>query len=325
MGKTCKKRLSSYQKELERFLPKFSIFHVVFLMSNFEGIFVATITPFDRNLEVNYEVLHSHVEFLVASNVHGLVPCGTNGEFSSLSLNEAKKVIEETLNFSGKTTVIAGTGRSSIKEVLELSKFAWDVGVDALMIVPPYYFKASEEGLFQYYSRIFEEISETPIFLYNIPKYSKNEITHELIKKLSEYPNLIGVKDSSGDDERVKSLIKVFPALKIFAGSDAQVYLIFSAGGVGQISAIANVFPEKALAIFEAYKRGDLEESFEKQKEFSEIRSILKEYPSRGGFKYIYSLISGHESFVRPPLLDLTRAQEEELKKRLEEKGLLKL
>ena len=294
-------------------------------MPIFEGIFVATITPFDRNLEVDYEVLHSHVEFLVSKNVNGLIPCGTNGEFSSLTLNEAKKVIEETLNFSGKTMVVAGTGRSNIIETLELSRFAWDLGVDALMIVPPYYYKAKEEGLFQYYSGIFEELSETPIFLYNIPKYSKNEITLGLVKKLSEYPNLIGVKDSSGDDERVKSLVKAFPSLKIFAGSDAQVYLVFSVGGVGQISAIANVFPEKALAIFEAFKRGDLEESFEKQKEFSEIRSIFKEYPARGGFKYIYSLISGNKSFVRPPLLDLTEAQQEELKKRLQEKGILKL
>jgi len=294
-------------------------------MSSFEGIFVATITPFDRNLEVDYEILRSHVEYLVSKNVHGLVPCGTNGEFSSLSLNEAKKVIEETLNYSGKTTVVAGTGRSSIKDTLELSRFAWNVGVDALMIVSPYYFKATEDGLFQYYKRIFEEISETPIFLYNIPKYSKNEITHGLIKKLSEYPNLIGVKDSSGDDDQIKSLVKSFPSLKIFAGSDAQVYLIFSTGGVGQISAIANVFPEKALAIFETFKRGNLEGSFEKQKEFSEIRSILKEYPSRGGFKFIYSLISGYKSFVRPPLLDLTEVQQLELKKRLQEKGLLKL
>jgi 4-hydroxy-tetrahydrodipicolinate synthase len=294
-------------------------------MSSFEGIFVATITPFDRNLEVDYEVLCSHVEFLVSRNVHGLVPCGTNGEFSSLTLNEAKKVIEETLNFSGKTTVVAGTGRPSIKETLELSRFAWDVGVDALIILPPYYFKASEEGLFQYYSRIFEEISETPIFLYNIPKYSNNEITHGLVKKLSKYPNLLGVKDSSGDDEHIKSLIKTFPSLKVFAGSDAQVYLVFSAGGVGQISAIANVFPEKALTIYEAFKKGDLKESFEKQKEFSEIRAILKEYPARGGLKYIYSLISGHKSFVRPPLLNLTEAQQEELKKRLQEKGLLDL
>ena len=105
-----------------------------------QGIFVATITPFDRNLEVDYEVLHSHVEFLVSKNVHGLVPCGTNGEFSSLTLKEAKKVIEATLNFSVKTMVVAGTGRSNILETLELSRFAWDLGVDALMIVPPYYY-----------------------------------------------------------------------------------------------------------------------------------------------------------------------------------------
>ena len=91
-----------------RLLPNFQFFNVVFLMSSFEGIFVATITPFDKNLEVDYEILRSQVEFLVSRNVHGLIPCGTNGEFSSLSLNEAKKVIQETLNFSGKKTVFPG-------------------------------------------------------------------------------------------------------------------------------------------------------------------------------------------------------------------------
>ncbi len=286
-------------------------------MRMIEGIFTAIITPFELNLEINYALLEELTRFQETSGISGLVPCGTNGEYPSLTMEEAKKVIEIVVNTNKNMKIIAGVGRASIKETIELAKFS-DGLSDAIMIGAPYYFKpVSDFGLYEFYSRVLESV-KCPCFLYNIPRYAGVSITVELIKKLLKFKNLAGVKDSSGEILNLKDYLKNFPELNIFSGSDALIFQGLLAGTKGGISALANIFPKKVMNIFNLFKKKDLNSAEKEQHELIHVRSVFKKLGTIAIFKKYVKLYGLEESFVRPPLVNLTDEEFEGLKKSLE-------
>jgi 4-hydroxy-tetrahydrodipicolinate synthase len=285
-----------------------------------EGIFTAVITPFREDLEVDYELLGDLVAFQEEGGVQGIVPCGTNGEFSSLTLEEAKEVLRRVDEARRRLKVIAGVGRASLPETLELCRWA-EGRADALLVVPPYYFKPLPlEGIFRYYRRVLET-SGLPVILYHIPKYSGVAITCELLERLGGMEGLYGVKDSSGDLETTRGLREAFPDLRIYGGSDGLIYDTLSLGGPGAISALSNVFPERVEEIYRRFREGGPEGASRSQEALKKVRALFQGFPPRGAIKHALTLRGFRESWVRPPLLDLAPEQKGELERGLETLG----
>ncbi len=280
-------------------------------------VFTAIITPFQTNGEIDYNLFEELVNWQTRIGIDGLVVCGTNGEFASLSLEEVKSLLKFTFDIKQEELlIIAGTGRSSLKETIELCKISEELA-DMALVVPPFYFKVSEiQGLYNYFKQLLEN-TEIPVVLYNIPKYSGITIPTELLMKLKDYENLVGVKDSSGQIESMESFIKTSPDLSVFGGSDALIYPSFEMGAKGCISAISTIFPEEVLEIKISYLAEQKDAAQTAQEKILTIRNTIKQFPNRAVFKSALSLLGFPRSFVRPPLVDLTEEQEGQLKNRL--------
>ena len=211
-----------------------------------KGSIVALITPFkDDNLDENtYRKL---INFHLNNGTNGVVPGGTTGESPTLSHSEHKKIIEIAVSeCKSKVPVISGTGSNSTDEAVELSKFAEKAGSDALLIVTPYYNKPTQEGLYQHYKKINDNVG-VPIIIYNIPSRSVIDMSVETMSKLYELKNIIGVKDATGDlnrvDQQLKAMGKNFVQL---TGNDDNALEFNKRGGVGAIGVTANVAPKLA-------------------------------------------------------------------------------
>ncbi len=285
-------------------------------MSKIRGVIVATVTPFTKNGEkVALDWIPAHLEYLRKNGADAVLISGTNGEGPSLSLAERRAVIETVLANRGDLGVMAGTGCSALPETIELSRYALGQGADAVLVVPPFYFKGlSDKGLIEYYGAIFNSLpSDGKVALYNIPKLSGVEITDPVIEALLErYPSmLLGVKDTSGSIDQTRHFIERFPELSIFSGTDLYVEQAALSGAKGNVSAAANVFPHILKSIFHSVKEGKPATST--QDRLSEIRRTLDRYPSHSAIKHALGYFAGLPlSFVRPPLRDLTPSEAEE-------------
>lgn len=286
------------------------------------GIAAATVTPFGPGGdEIDLDFIVAHLEMLKREGVHGVVPAGTNGEFPSLTMDEKKRVLATVAGARGDLFMIAGVGSSSLPEVIELVNHAAGIGADAALVVPPFYFKdAAEQGITGFYRRVLESTG-LPIFIYNIPIYSGIVISNEIIDSLAGHSNLAGIKDTGGDPERTRELIGRYPELKIFGGSDSLVGDTVAAGADGVISGVANVFPGLLRRVWnERTGGGNWEDA---AGEVAAVRKVFKSYPWVAATKYALKLRGLPETFVRPPLTDLTPAQKQEMEGQLSGLGLI--
>lgn len=281
-------------------------------------IYTAIPTPFQADGEIDFDLLAELISWQQKAQIDGLLICGTNGEFPSLSFDEVQSIFRRVSELQkGKLEIIAGTGRTSLKETIALCKSAEDLA-DFALIVPPYYFKDVDlVGLYNYFKKILEATT-LPVILYNIPKNSGVEISVPLITKLQKYPNFMGVKDSSGQIKNTENFIKSSPNLSVFAGSDALIFQSFGLGAKGAISALAALFPKEVLEIRDYFNKGDNSSAKGAQEKVLKIREIIKQFPNRAAIKYGLSLLGFKLCFVRPPLADLTPQQQNELKGKLE-------
>ncbi len=165
-----------------------------------EGVFPALITPFQRNHGKNLDLegLRSHIAHLIAAGVHGVVPCGSTGESATLSFAEHEQVIEVTIDeVDGKVPVLAGTGSNNTAEALRFTKAAKDVGADGVLVISPYYNKPNRSGLIKHYTAIAD--LDIPVVVYNVPGRTGQNLTPDIIAELATHPNIVGVKEASGD------------------------------------------------------------------------------------------------------------------------------
>ncbi|HUU77687.1 MAG TPA: dihydrodipicolinate synthase family protein [candidate division Zixibacteria bacterium] len=296
------------------------------IIKKFEGIYVSTLTPFDEKFEVNYNLMKKQIDYIISKGVHGIVSCGVNGEFSNLNLNERKKVIKASVSaVKERVPVIAGAYSCSARESIELVNFAEESGATAALLTTPFFFrKPSDEGLYNYFSSILDETGKFPIFLCNVPIYTLIELQSELIENLvSNYENIVGIKDLSGKPESITAYAGVFEDLSILIGSDRLLFHGLNVQCDGVVSAIGCIFPDFLLKIYDTYKQGNIDLAWIEQEALTGIRSLLKRYPSRAAQKFIFSKILGEESYVRPPLRNLTEEDKQNLLMILEEHGLL--
>ena len=279
-----------------------------------KGSIVALITPFKNNIleeDVYIKLINYHIE----SGTNGVVPGGTTGESPTLSHNEHKKIIEISIKeCKGKIPVIAGTGSNSTHEAVELSKFAEKAGSDALLIVTPYYNKPSQEGLYQHYKKISDNVG-IPIIIYNIPSRSVIDMSVETMAKLYELKNIVGVKDATGDLNRVDMQLKLMGKEFIqLTGNDDNALEFNKRGGVGSISVTANI-AAKLCSEFQNSCKNDLREAEKLDKTLQILHSAMFIESNPSPVKYAASLLGMCEAEVRLPLVQI---KEENKKKILE-------
>ncbi len=227
----------------------------------FEGAAVAIVTPF-KNGQVDYEKLGELIEFQIANKTDAIVICGTTGEASTLTDEEHRECIKYAVEkTAGRVPVIAGTGSNDTAYAVDLSKYAEEVGADALLLVTPYYNKATPKGLIKSFAAVAESVS-IPIILYNVPSRTGCNLPLSVLKELAKYDNIVAVKEASGNLSAIAQIAaELGDDLYIYSGNDDQIVPILSLGGKGVISVLSNVVPEETHDICQLYFDGKVKES----------------------------------------------------------------
>ena len=279
-----------------------------------KGSIVALITPFQNNT-LNEDVYRKLIHYHLKNGTNGIVPGGTTGESPTLSHDEHKKIIEIAVNeCNGKIPVIAGTGSNSTSEAVDLSMYAEKAGSDALLVVTPYYNKPTQEGLYQHYKKINDNVG-IPIIIYNIPSRSVIDMSVETMTRLYELKNIAGVKDATGDlnrvDKQLKSMGKEFVQL---TGNDDNALEFNKRGGVGSISVTANI-AAKLCSDFQKSCANGFKDSDKLDKILQPLHSAMFIESNPSPVKYAASLLGMCDPDVRLPLVQV----KEENKKKISE------
>ncbi len=290
-----------------------------------EGIFPALVTPFtDDGKIIDEERLRILVNHCIELGVHGVVPCGTTGEFVNLSTEEKKKVIKTVIDeVNGRVPVIAGTGASGTRETVEMTKYAKDAGATAALIVTPFYLKPADRGIYEHYNTIATEV-DLPIILYNIPQCTGLPLPWQMVEDLAQIPNIVAVKDSSGQLNFILAVLeKVRDKINVLCGHDEVVIAALAAGCSGAILASANVIPDVWIQIYNHIKNGELQKARELQYKVQKIARIIAR-SGAVGTKAALNMMKIKVGPVRMPLSvggELTYESREELRLDLEKIG----
>lgn len=224
------------------------------------GSMVALVTPMDAQGRLDWDSLGKLVDFHLEKGTHAIVAVGTTGESATLDVEEHIQVIEFVVKrVAGRIPVIAGTGANSTSEAVHLTQNAKDAGADACLLVVPYYNKPTQEGLYQHFKHIAEAV-DIPQILYNVPGRTSCDMQAETVIRLSTVPNIIGIKEATGDLQRAKAIIEgVSDDFLVLSGDDPTAVELILLGGKGNISVTANVAPREMADLCEAALRGDAE------------------------------------------------------------------
>ncbi len=294
-------------------------------MSVFEGAGVALITPMKPNGEVNYEKLEEIIEEQIAGGTDAIVACGTTGEASTLTHEEHLDVIRYTCKVvAGRIPVVAGTGSNCTQTAIYLSQEAQKAGADAVLVVSPYYNKATQNGLIAHFTAVADSIT-IPVILYNIPGRTGVTIQPQTIVTLCRnVENIVGVKEASGNFSSIATLFSLADGcVDVYSGNDDQIVPLLSLGGKGVISVLSNVAPRQAHEICASYFAGDVKKSMEMQiKAIPLITELFREV-NPIPVKAAMNLMGKEVGPLRMPLTEMEPQHQELLKKAMEEYGLL--
>ena len=293
----------------------------------FKGSNVALITPFKNNeldVDAYLKLIHFHLE----NGTNGLVPAGTTGESPTLNHKEHEKVIEICIKESkGKIPVIAGTGSNSTEEAVSLTKHAEKAGADGALVVTPYYNKPTQEGLYQHYKKI-NDNTNIPIIIYNIPSRCVIDMSVDTMARLFELKNIVGVKDATGDLNRLDQTIKKLGSEFIqLTGEDGLAFKFNQRGGVGIISVTANIAP-KMCSDMQKYSKSDSQSEIKEAEKIDQMlqplhKSLFIE-SNPAPTKYAAKLLGLCSDEIRLPLVNIKKETEEEVEKALSYIKLIK-
>ena len=289
----------------------------------FKGSFVALITPF-ANGSVDEDAFQSFVDWQIKQGTHGLVPCGTTGESPTLSHAEHERVVDMCIEVAkGRVPVVAGAGSNATEEAISLTRHAKAAGAAAVLHVTPYYNKPTQEGLYQHFKAIHDAV-EIPILIYNIPPRSIVDMSVETMARLAELPNIVGVKDATGDAIRpIETLMACGPDFCQMSGEDPAVLALLAQGGHGCISVTANVAPRQCADMHESWMGGDHDAALAMQERLMPLHRALFVEPSPGPVKFAASLLGLCGENVRLPLVSPTSATRERVEGAMRSTGLL--
>ncbi len=288
-----------------------------------KGSIVALITPF-KNGTVDEKAFQSLVDWQIKEGTQGLVPCGTTGESPTLSHDEHRRVVELCVEAAGRRVpVIAGTGSNSTAEAISLTRHAKKAGADAALIVSPYYNKPTQEGLYQHFKAIAEAV-ELPIIVYNIPPRCVVDISVETMARIAKLPNVIGVKEATGDVTRFtkhrRAIGKEFVQL---SGDDALALAQMAHGGMGCISVTSNIAPRLLAEFQTACLAGDYVKARSLHDRLAPLHEALFVETSPAPVKYAASLLGTATPEVRPPLVAASAEAEAKVQHAMRVAGVL--
>ena len=293
-------------------------------MKNVEikGVIVPLLTPMNADETINEKELRNQVNHQIESGIHALFPLGTNGEAYILSREEKEQVLKIVVDEAkGRVPVYGGTGCVSTKETIELSLKAKEIGIDVLSIITPSFAAASQDELYEHYKEVAEAV-DLPIVLYNIPARTGNALAPATVEKLSKIPNIVGVKDSSGNFDNMLQYIEKTRYRKDFAvlsGNDSLILWCLLAGGRGGIAGCANVFPSTMASIYDTFIAGNLDKAREIQDSIRSFRDCFKFGNPNTIVKTAVSLLGYPVGKCRKPFCQVPEAGIEAIKKVLEE------
>lgn len=291
----------------------------------FTGAGVAIITPFTKEGKVNYPALKTILEYQIAHGTDAIVICGTTGESATLSHEEHTEAIHFTVEtVAHRIPVIAGTGSNDTAYALHLSNEAEKIGVDGLLMVTPYYNKASQAGLIKHYTYLADRVS-TPIIIYNVPSRTGCEVKPETYAELSKHKMIYAAKEASGNISTIAKTISLCEKdFAIYSGNDDQITAIMSLGGKGVISVLSNVAPQVAHDIAAAALVGDFEQSCKLQIEYLELCNALFMDVNPIPVKQAMNMMGFDAGPLRMPLCEMNEANTAKLKAVMEKYGLIK-
>ena len=295
-------------------------------MAIFTGAGVALITPMNEDGSVNYEKLRELLEFHVANKTDAIIICGTTGEASTLSDEEHLECIRFACEVINKRIpVIAGTGSNCTQSAIELSKEAEKSGVDGLLLVTPYYNKATQNGLKAHYKAIAKEVN-VPIILYNVPSRTGTRLAPQTIVDLChEVPNIVGVKDATGDISEVAELMSLAKGtVDVYSGNDDQIVPVLSLGGKGVISVLSNILPKETHDMVASYLDGDVAKSCEMQLKYFDLVKALFCEVNPIPVKKALNLMGMEVGSLRLPLTEMEDANAKRLEEEMRKTGVIK-
>jgi 4-hydroxy-tetrahydrodipicolinate synthase len=301
--------------------------HGAMAKPEFYGVFPAMITPFTKAEEVDETALKKIIGYLIESGIHGIQCCGSTGEAGSLIRSERKRIIELTVNeVNRRLPVIAGTGTSSTKLTVELTRDAADAGADAALIITPFYVIPTEEGIYEHYRTIAGQV-DIPIIAYNVPQATMVNLTPIMLKRLvEEIDGIVGVKESSGKTWQIAEMIRlVGDKISILTGDDAGLYPDLLLGCQGAIVAIGNIAPRMAVEIFDSVRRGDIQRAREAYYRLLSVATALggeANWASR--VKAMVNLQNLPGGYVRKPYLEPLPEEVQQMKVALTYAGLIR-
>lgn len=289
------------------------------------GLIVPTVTPYDAHGDVDYGALRALVDFLIEKGVRGLYPGGTTGEGPLLSLDERRRSAETIIDQArGRVPVIVQVGALTTQATIELACHTRDAGAQAVAAVTPWYYVLSESAMLEYYRRVAEAMAGYPLYLYNIPGNTGNNLTPATVAEIAaRHPNVLGIKDSSGNMPATIEMLRIRDgAFQVITGPDGLLLAALAMGVKANVSGNANVVPELFVAVYEAFERGDLEAARAAQARIDVVRRVLKDGGDLSLFKAMLARRGVPMGGVRGPLLEAPASAVEAAAKALADAGI---
>ena len=284
-------------------------------ISNLQGCGTALVTPFKRDFSVDEETLRRFVEWQIAEGINFLVPCGTTGESVTMTSQEQHRVVEIVLETANRRIpVIAGAGGNNTAAIVEKVKEFEKLGVDGLLSVTPYYNKPTQEGLYQHF-RAIAEATSLPIILYNVPPRTNVNLLPDTLMRLAEIPNIIGVKEASGDISQISEIaIRMPEKFRLLSGDDSMTLPIVAVGGCGLISVASNEAPRQMTALTRACIEENLEEARRLNRELMPLMKANFIEASPAPVKAALGMMGKTEATARLPIVPVSTTTKERLR-----------
>lgn len=289
----------------------------------FCGAATAIVTPLTEN-GIDYEQFGRLIDWQIEKGIDAIVVVGTTGEGSTLTDDEHKDAIRFCVDkVAGRVPVIAGTGSNDAAYAIELSRFACEAGVDALLLVTPYYNKATQSGLVQFFTAI-ADASTKPCILYNVPSRTGCNILPETVLKLADHPNIVGIKEASGNISQIAELCHlVGDKIDVYSGNDDQIVPVLSLGGKGVISVLSNIMPRETSEMCKRFFDGDTKGACKLQLDLVPLVNALFCEVNPIPVKAAVSAMGYCENYLRLPLTPMEKAHEEKLLALMKEQNLI--
>ncbi len=290
----------------------------------FTGAATAIVTPLNEG-GIDFEAFGRLIDFQIENGIDAIVTVGTTGEGSTLTDGEHKEAIKFTVErVGGRVPVIAGTGSNDTAYAIELTKYACEVGADAMLLVTPYYNKATQEGMYRSFVAV-ADISTKPCILYNVPSRTGCNLLPATVARLANHPNIVGIKEASGNISQIAEIARLCEGkIDIYSGNDDQIVPIMSLGGVGVISVLSNLLPRETSKMCRLFLDGDVKGARDMQLHYLPLIDALFSEVNPIPVKAAMAAMGFGENYLRLPLTPMSEDKEAVLLSLMREEGLIK-